>query len=62
MTVFPPGRVWREIKLTARFRRRDEVFSRDNLSQAEDIARKHLETVVLALFELSKKQREEESK
>jgi hypothetical protein len=35
---------------------------RKDLSQAEDIARKHLETVVLALFELSKKQREEESK
>jgi hypothetical protein len=35
---------------------------RKDLSQAEDTARRHLETVVLALFELSKKQREAEGK
>jgi hypothetical protein len=33
-----------------------------DLSQAEDTARRHFETVVLALFELSKRQREEEGK
>jgi hypothetical protein len=35
---------------------------REDLSQAEDTARRHLETVVLALFELSMKQREAEGK
>jgi hypothetical protein len=35
---------------------------RKDLSQAEDTARRHLETVVLALFEVSKKQREAEGK
>jgi hypothetical protein len=38
-----------------------ELQIRKDLSQAEDTARRHLETVVLALFELSKKQREEGS-
>jgi hypothetical protein len=33
---------------------------RKDLSQAEDTARRHLETVVLALLELSRKQRETE--
>ena len=40
--------------------RMTELQIRKDLSQAEDTARRHLETVVLALFELSKKQREAE--
>jgi hypothetical protein len=40
--------------------RMTELQIRKDLSQAEDTARRHLETVVLALFELSKKQREGE--
>jgi hypothetical protein len=43
----------------ARLRLTEQQIRKD-LSQAEDTARKHLETVVLALFELSRKQREEE--
>jgi hypothetical protein len=39
-----------------------ELEIRKDLAQAEDIARRHLETVVMALFELSKRQREEEGK
>jgi hypothetical protein len=35
---------------------------RKDLSQAEGTARRHLETVVMALLELSNKQREEEGK
>jgi hypothetical protein len=37
-----------------------ELQIRKDLSQAEDTARSHLEVVVMALFELSKKQREAE--
>jgi hypothetical protein len=44
-----------------RLRLTDQQIRKD-LSQAEDTARRHLETVVLALFELSKKQREAEGK
>jgi hypothetical protein len=39
-----------------------ELKIRKDLSQAEDTPRSHLETVVLALFELSKRQREEEGR
>jgi hypothetical protein len=39
-----------------------ELQIQKDLSQAEDTARRHLETVVLALLELSRRQREEESK